>query len=57
VDLRNATGCTVVALMHGNQMEINPDPYRPLPADVKLVLIGASEAEDRFLERYGKEIK
>jgi Trk K+ transport system NAD-binding subunit len=57
VNLRSTTGCTVVALMRGDKMEINPDPYRPLPADIKLVLIGASEAEDRFLARYGKEIK
>ncbi|RIK38275.1 MAG: potassium transporter TrkA [Chloroflexi bacterium] len=57
VDLRSTTGCTVVALMRGEKMEINPDPHRPLPPDIKLVLIGASEAEDRFLARYGKEIE
>jgi K+/H+ antiporter YhaU regulatory subunit KhtT len=34
-------------------MQINPDPNTPLPARADLILIGTTEAEKRFLQRYG----
>jgi len=52
-DIRTQTGCTVVALEHDeNNFEVNPDPYRPLPADAKMILIGADAAETSFLKRF-----
>jgi K+/H+ antiporter YhaU regulatory subunit KhtT len=51
-DVRQDTGCTVVALNVGGQMVINPDPMEPLPVQADLVLIGTSEAEQKFIERY-----
>ncbi len=56
VDLPAHTGCTVIALYAGGEMQTNPAPDAPLPADADLVLIGRDEAEDRFLARYGGEI-
>jgi len=50
--MRDKTGCSVVAIRRGTDMEISPDPYAPLPREGELLLIGAREAEARFLARY-----
>src|SRR5690606_21576173 len=50
--LRRATGCTVVAVARGDEVEGNPPVHEPLPADGELVLIGDDDAERRFRERY-----
>ncbi len=50
--IRESTGCTVVALASEDHFEANPDPMSPLPAGTDLVLIGDSESEHRFLSRY-----
>jgi voltage-gated potassium channel len=54
--LRRATGCTVVALSTEEGMVVNPDPHMPLPANAEMVLIGTTDAENRFLDRYGKQL-
>ncbi len=36
-------------------IEVVPDPTEVLPHDAQIVLIGTAEAEERFLERYGRE--
>ena len=51
-DIRRRTGCTVVGLHIDNHAQIMPDPYEPLPANARMILIGATEAEDRFLKLY-----
>lgn len=51
-DVRESTGCTVVAIAEGAQFESNPDAGLPLPAGSDLVLIGDSDSEHRFLTRY-----
>ncbi|MGK2929510.1 MAG: NAD-binding protein, partial [Acidimicrobiales bacterium] len=50
--LRESTGCTVVALASEDHLEANPDPMAPLPAGTDLVLIGDSDSEHRFLSQY-----
>ena len=35
-------------------MEVVPNPSETLATDADIVLIGTVEAEDRFLELYGK---
>lgn len=52
-DIRQDTGCSVVALKLDGQMQINPDPSTPLPMQADLVLIGTSDAEREFQRRYG----
>lgn len=52
--IRERTGCSVVAIRTERGMEVVPNPYENLPADADIVLIGTVEAEDRFLELYGK---
>ena len=53
LNLRRRIGCHVIALTADGTMQINPDPRTPLPAHVDLILIGTTEAEKRFLQRYG----
>ena len=50
--LRRETGCTVIALDIDHTIQVNPDPFQPLPAEAEIILIGSVEAEKRFLERY-----
>jgi Trk K+ transport system NAD-binding subunit len=52
--LREKTGCAVVAVRTAAGMEVTPDPHKPLPEAGELLLIGASQAEDLFLELYGR---
>lgn len=51
-DIRAATGCSVVAVGSARGLEINPDPTRTLGAGDELILIGTSESERRFLDRF-----
>lgn len=51
-DLRKNTGCTVVGLNVGEHTQALPDPYEPLPAGGRLILIGDPEAEERFWKKY-----
>ena len=51
-DIRQRTGCTVVAVHEDHQALPMPDPHQPLPADARLILIGAPESEERFLKLY-----
>lgn len=50
--VRESTGCTVVAIADDEGFQSNPDARVPLPADADLVLIGDGDSEDRFLRRY-----
>lgn len=50
--IRQATGCNVIAVVRGEDYEINPDAQKPLPADSQLVVIGDIESENRFMETY-----
>jgi Trk K+ transport system NAD-binding subunit len=52
LDLRRLIGCNVIALTAEGTIQINPDPSTPLPAHADLILIGTTEAEKRFLQRY-----
>jgi K+/H+ antiporter YhaU regulatory subunit KhtT len=51
-DLRNLTGCTLIAIHQDGQVQIVSDPQQPLPGEGKIILIGDSESEKRFLKRY-----
>jgi len=52
--IRERTGCSVVAMRTERGIEIISNPAATLPADVDIVLIGTAEAEQSFLEIYGK---
>lgn len=50
--IRQETGCTVVAVALNGGTIINPDPHMQLNAQMELVLIGTTKAEDAFLRQY-----
>lgn len=48
-DIRQKTGCSVIAIKRGDHMEVNPDPGIPIPEHSELVLVGDYHSEHRFL--------
>ena len=52
-NLRQKTGCTVVAVRADGQINITPDPQSPLPVRGELILVGSEEAEEKFIKVYG----
>ena len=51
-NIRNDTGCSIIAASRGDETEINPDPMLPLEKGASLLVIGAVEDERRFLDKY-----
>ena len=51
--VRERSGASIVAIVSGEEMDINPDPTKALPAESEIILIGSVEAEDRFLDLFG----
>jgi voltage-gated potassium channel len=49
--LRESTGCNLLAIRQQGKV-IQPDPARPLPAGVDLVVIGDKEDEQRFFDKF-----
>lgn len=52
-NIRETTGCTVVAIASEGGSLVNPSADTVLPPDAHLVLIGDSVSEERFLTYYG----
>ena len=52
--IREATGCSVVALEVEGSAVINPPPETTLPAGAELILIGTTDAERRFVQKFGR---
>ena len=50
--VRKETGCSVLAIQTGNDVEVNPPPNTTLPLDAEIIVIGSAESEERFLNRY-----
>jgi len=53
-NLRQETGCSVIAVNEDSHLQINPDPQRPLDANSEIILIGSLAAEQEFFKRYGE---
>ncbi|MFT5498264.1 MAG: voltage-gated potassium channel, partial [Kiritimatiellia bacterium] len=47
--IRQKSECTVIAVQVGEDFSVNPDPSTVLELGVELVLIGNTDAEERFL--------
>lgn len=54
IQIRENTGCSVVAISRHEQSLINPDPTIVLEPGDELVLIGTAESEKVFAEHYAK---
>ena len=50
--IRQATGCSIIAIKRGEEMLLNPEPETILSKDDELILIGTAQAEKNFMERY-----
>jgi voltage-gated potassium channel len=53
-NLRQTTGCSVVAIVQGEHYWVNPDATMPLPEGADLILIGDIEAEHSFLGAFAE---
>jgi Trk K+ transport system NAD-binding subunit len=51
--VRERSGATIVSIVRGEEMQINPDPGTLLLLDEEIILIGTVEAESRFVELFG----
>lgn len=51
-NVRQKTGCSVIALRSSGNLIVGPDPTIPLRADEQLILIGTTEAEQMFLDLF-----
>jgi voltage-gated potassium channel len=53
-DVRQRTGCSVVAIEQAGETIVNPEPDLPLPAAgaAELILIGNTEGEKKFLKTF-----
>ncbi len=51
-DIRHRTNCNVIAYSNGEEEVINPDPNQIIPENSDLILIGETEAEQKFIEEY-----
>ncbi len=50
--LREQTGCSVIAINTQGKLNINPNPLIPLGKNDEIILIGTADAEKRFFESY-----
>ncbi len=50
--IREKTGCSVVAINREEILILNPDPFTPLEKNDELILIGTVEAEKHFMDKY-----
>lgn len=48
MDLRQSHDISVVGIIKGEKVEVNPDPREPLPAGAVVILMGANEALKQF---------
>lgn len=51
-NIRQTTGCSVVALRTKSGLVVGPDPTIPLRTEDEIILIGTTDSEQHFLELY-----
>lgn len=51
-NIRESTGCSVIAIRAQTGLVVGPDPFVPLAGEDDLILIGATESEQKFLELF-----
>jgi voltage-gated potassium channel len=48
--VRERSGVSIVAVIQGDDIQVNPDPLVPLPDEAEILLIGSEDAEAGFLD-------
>lgn len=51
-NIREKSGCSVIAIKSAGHLIVGPDPFLPLNGKDDLILIGTTEAEQRFLDLF-----
>jgi Trk K+ transport system NAD-binding subunit len=51
-NIRETTGCSVIALLRDDHLRINPDPAEPFQVDDELLIIGTAASEKAFVSKY-----
>lgn len=51
-DVRNQTGCTIIALRRGETLHTNPEPSEVIAAQDELILIGTLAGEEKFFSQF-----
>ena len=54
--INQETGCYITAVFTGKESIVSPPPSMKLSAECEILLIGTIEAENKYLERYGKKL-
>lgn len=54
-DVRHKTGCTIIAIQNGEDLNINPVPDLKFDEDSEILLIGSYEAEKLFVDTFGED--
>ena len=54
-DIRNKTGCNVIAYQKDGNQVINPDPNKPIPEGSEIILIGEAKDEEKFINFFKKD--
>jgi Trk K+ transport system NAD-binding subunit len=49
-DIRQITGCSIIAINQGERLLINPDPTITINANSEIILIGSQESEKLFVD-------
>jgi K+/H+ antiporter YhaU regulatory subunit KhtT len=52
IQIRESTGCSVIAVKKDDELIVNPEPSIVLPNGDELVLIGSAESEKMFAEKF-----
>jgi Trk K+ transport system NAD-binding subunit len=52
LEIRKATGCSVVAIKRNEDMIVNPDPSEIFKHGDEIILVGIAEAERKFMKKY-----
>jgi Trk K+ transport system NAD-binding subunit len=54
-EIRNKTGCNVIAYQKDGVQVINPDPNDPIPDESEIILIGEAKDEEKFINFFKKD--
>ncbi len=53
LQFRALTGCSVIAIVQNEQLQINPSPFEPIAAGSELIMVFTPEAEEKYMRFFG----
>lgn len=52
LDIRNRTGCSVIAIQRNGENILNPDPFKPIEPTSTLIVAGTLDSEKKFYSEF-----